>query len=93
MNNRTKIGQMPTAEIMEWPGRQLEDRKRQAIIDQILADESQLGKFKVIERTLVSLDLGPVQFAELVLDVMERGGEHPTRWRRIEPLQRTRRRV
>ena len=84
---------MPTAEVVEGPWRRIEDRRRGAIIDRILADEDQIGKFNLIERTLASLNLAPVQFAELVLDVMERNGQRPTRWQRIEPPQRIRRRA
>ena len=88
-----RVGRMPTAEIVEWPAGRIGDRKRQAIIDRILADEDQIGKFNIIERTLASVNLAPVQFAELVLDVMERNGQRPTRWQRIEPPRRIRRRA
>ena len=84
-----KIGRMPTAEIVEWPRRPLESRKRKAVLDAIITEENDIGKYELIERTLGSLRLGWVEFAELVLLVMEENyGLRSKKWHRVDERKR-----
>jgi hypothetical protein len=80
-----KVGRMPMAEVLEGPWGRLAERKRLAQFDALVADEGRMERIGLIERILWSMDLTPLQFAELILDVLhDRMGQQPTRWQRID---------
>jgi phosphopantetheine adenylyltransferase len=89
MNNGAKLGRLPTAEIVAWPGRPLQARKRRAVVEAIVAGDDTLEKFELIERLIKSVGMTPLEFSELSLQVIEEGwGIRSTKYQRIEDRRR-----
>jgi hypothetical protein len=80
-----KIARMPKAEVVRGPWRRLAERKRLAMFDALVGQESGEGKYELILRILQMEGVNLVCFGNAVLELCEMEGMRSTMWQRIEP--------
>jgi hypothetical protein len=80
-----KVGRMPTAEVLEGPWLRLPQRKRLALFDALLAQESSEERYELILRILEVERVDLVCFGSAVLELCEMQGKRSDVWQRIQP--------